>query len=426
MNEYDNDDVSRPFAEDAAENDPQVFDSIDTATSLPVHTLSKGSVHTLSDVPVHTLSKSPVQMTWTGYEQSMDTLTEQTMDRGNGQGVNTPNEQSVDTPSGQPEVQSVATAPPAVLLRDAAVKWTSNQKMVSDFFRKASHCVINYTTLGEKLDIPYGTLRNIIRRLTEAGLIRCKPFRDKAIQGLEVWYCGTAEVFPTSSWTGCEQPPHIKERKIDSNKFQEEEYKKINQSIWNLSTEQIEKYWPNARRAGLFSGHLRDAKEAFETQQFFNEQSEAVVAQTLRYLDWQLGKGPILDSAGKTVGNPILYWLRSLQRKGYYGKPNGYIDHELLALELLEKEQNEILAAKRRILENEAEMEKLAREEELSKILQELAEKGEAHPHWQYVYENLGDWAKGEIRATGSKGLLKPGNSASARIALRRLLGYPS
>jgi pyruvate/oxaloacetate carboxyltransferase len=112
-------------------------------------------------------------------------------------------------------------------------------------------------------------------------------------------------------------------------------------------------------------------------------------------------------------------------RKGYYGKPAGYVDHELLAMQQLADEENAKLEARRKLDQLRAEKERLDRLEELNDILRALAAEQEAHPLWEQVVAAWSSSIRAEVRKNPQAITNSPGVAATTRIALRAIFGYP-
>ncbi len=362
----------------------------------------------------------------------MDSHNGHSPDRGNGQGADSVVGQGTSLPDTQPVDTLAAPSEPVFILRQNTMRWTANQGKVLGFFRQYGHCITNLRVIVEKLGIPYGTVRHIIRRLSGAGCIRTKPYNDASVQGIEVWYCGPGDAAPRpvmtatppvdragdeqAEWTGGGQPPYM-ERKI--------ERENKNLSIWNLSREQIHELWPHVCEAGLYASTLRDVKEALQRQGIEN-QPEKIVAQSLRFLDWQLEKGPIIDQRGNPVEKPICYWRASMMRNGYYQKPAGYTDPEEQALRQLVEEENARNAARRALREAQAEKEKQERLEELNAMLRELADRTTDHPLWTEVSAKWTSHTRREIENNPQAICNSPGIAATTRVVLRGLLGFIS
>lgn len=426
--------------------------SVQPLSNEAVQTLSNGAVQPVRPIPVQPLSSENRDTGRTEGEQTANRHIEHTPDMAVGQGVNTPPGHGMNRASEQGEnsqcEQALGSQDPVVeplfILRRDMTNWTANQDKVLSFFRSCGHCVTNHKVVGEKLGIPYGTVRNIIRRLTNAGLLRTETYKNAGIQGIEVWYCGPDPLFSGNNhavepelqmpglqqplntqfgqpdWTQGERPAYIEERKIE----REKEHTEKNLSIWNISKEQIDQLWPSVGKAGLFASHLQEIREALQLQGI-ESQPDKIVAQSLRFLDWQLSSGPIIDQHGKEVQNPIAYWRASMKRHGCYQKPAGYIDPEELALRQLAEEENAKLAARRALHKAQAEQEKQARLEEVNAILQELAEQTADHPLWEKVSSEWSEYIRLEVQRNPQAIVSSPGTAATTRIILRKLLGWP-
>lgn len=400
----------------------------------PVQPLSNEDVQTVCPTSVQPLSTHHMDRGCTEGEQGVDSRNGQTLDRQNGQGLDRRNGQTLDTPNAPPG--------PLFILQRNMTNWTANQNTVLGFFRRCGHCVTNHKALGAKLGIPYGTVRHIIRRLAGSGYIRTETYKNAAMQGIEVWYCGPDAHLPgerqaglphpvetgvghpdwtedgQASWTGVGHPPYMEDRKI------EREKKEKNLSIWTISKEQIRELWPHACEAGLYASHLQEIKDALELQGIENK-PDRIVAQSLRFLDWQLAKGPIIDQHGHEVTHPVSYWRTSMKRNGYYQKPAGYTDPEEQALRQLADEENERNAALRALREARAEKEKQERFEELNVMLQELADRTTAHPLWPELSAKWSPLTRQEVEKNPRAMVTSPGIAATTRIALRELFGFP-
>lgn len=438
---------SSPSAEDALSKKHTSDHCQAELRPAPVHTLSNSPAHPLSNSPVHTLPFKEVNSVRTESEQAMDSptehpqdgLTEHSMDTRYEQGVGSPFEHGMNTANEQGMNSPGENQEPLFLIQTRMTSRSANQDKVLHFFRRSKHCVTNLNVIGEKLGIPYGTVRNILRRLSSAGLIHCEQYKNGSVQGIEVWYrgidgdpaehddycdtnlcpkgCGqtkrTGDEHP--AWTGGEHAVYEEERKIDKEK---------NLSILSLSKEQIDQLWPNMGEAGLHASEIQNVKSAMSTQGF-EDNPEKVIAQSLRFIDWQLSQGPIIDKAGKKVERPVLYWKAAMMRNGYYEKPVGYIDPEILALQQLAEEEEAKLTAIRKLQRQREDMEKEARRQELDVILQALVDEGEKHHLWSQVRKAWTDSIWLEVNKNPQAIVSSPGIAATTRIFLRKHYGWP-
>jgi hypothetical protein len=403
---------------------------------LPVHDLSNIPVQDLSSAPVHHLSSIDVNTGKTDGEQVLNTST--------GQVVNSSTRQVVDSPDDSPE--------PFYLLRKNMASWTDNQIKVLGMFRQCRHCVTNHKAIGEKFGIPYGTVRNIIRRLTSTGLIRSELYINAAIRGIEVWYCGSAPCpfVPDSSgmaqspriedeqagctapeqhvWTGAEHLTRTGGEHLAYKEDRKKEYgieiQEKNQSIVTLAKGQINELWPSMGKAGLFASHIREVLSAMVIQGI-EETPEKIIAQSLRFIDWQLSQGALKDKHGKDVLDPVAYWRAAMKSNGFYQKPPGYIDPEVLALQQLSEEGEAKVKAMHALAQQRAEMEKAARRTELDAILQSLINEGENHRLWPQVHAAWTENVRLEVKKNPQAILSSPGIAAATRIYLRKLYDWP-
>ncbi len=132
-------------------------------------------------------------------------------------------------------------------------------------------------------------------------------------------------------------------------------------------------------------------------------------------MDWQLERGGIIDQHGRQVNDPIAYWLKSMQRNGYYAKPKDYVDPRMKVLEE-QLAHEEALAAKRKaLLTARKEEEILAAEAEIENCLEALSKEGENHPLWPqvmkrctpFILAQIQQYGPSHIGAVSMKGLMK-------------------
>ncbi len=182
-----------PMAESSPPSFPEKTDTAQrpfTACLMPVQPLSKELVQVVCPSSAQSLSSEKVDRGIAESGQGMDSHNGHSPDRGNGQGADSVVGQGTSLPDTQPVDTLAAPSEPVFILRQNTMRWTANQGKVLGFFRQYGHCITNLRVIVEKLGIPYGTVRHIIRRLSGAGCIRTKPYNDASVQGIEVWYCG--------------------------------------------------------------------------------------------------------------------------------------------------------------------------------------------------------------------------------------------
>jgi hypothetical protein len=191
-----------------------------------------------------------------------------------------------------------------------------------------------------------------------------------------------------------------------------------------LSKVQIDELWPNVGKAGLFASHIREVMSAMAVQGI-EEKPGQIIAQSLRFLDWQLSQGPLKDRHGKEVLDPIAYWRAAMKANGFYQKPPGYKDPEVLAMQQLAEEEEAKLNAMRALNVKRAELEKAARRNELDSILQALADEGGKHQLWSQVHVAWTESTRLEVQKNPQAIVSSPGIAAATRIFLRKLYGWP-
>lgn len=322
----------------------------------------------------------------------------------------------VQTP-GQPALPPVKlVSPPTAHLR------TSQQKRLYAYCRERKSFISTHSNLSSELGIPYGTVRGILRRLKQLGLLSVSPYFQGAIQGLHIVCAeeGSSFIPPQpSALTFCvpDTPvQNIAPKEIDRSKTDPSIL-----TIWQTDTQAIRELWPFAAQAGLTPGHLHQLEKAFRAQGW---DGEGVVALTLRYLDWQLEHGGIRDQKGNQVNDPIAYWLCSMKRNGSYQKPKGYVDKAAALRQELLAEEDARLADERRLAAIRRERENLAKEEELESRITGIAEQGEAHPLWAEVYPYLSRIIQDKVKEEGAAILGRLPFSILVRGRLKELYGF--
>jgi hypothetical protein len=323
----------------------------------------------------------------------------------------------VQTP-GQPALLPLKfVSPPTAHLR------TDQQKRLYVYCRECKSFITTHSNLSSQLGIPYGTVRGILRRLKQLGLLSVSPYFQGAIQGLHI-ACGEegSSFIPhqpsalTLSVTDT-PVPNIVPKEIDRSKTDPSIF-----TIWQTDTQTLRELWPFAAQAGLTPGHFQQLEKVFRIQ---GRDGEGVVALTLRYLDWQLEHGGITDQKGNQVNDPIAYWLCSMKRSGSYQKPKGYVEKAAMLRQELLAEEDAKLADERHLAALRRERENLAREEELESRITGIAEQGEAHPLWAEVYPYLSRIIQDKVKEEGAVVLGRLPFSILVRGRLREIYGFP-
>lgn len=298
---------------------------------------------------------------------------------------------------------------------------TMQQRRLFEYCREQKSFISTHSSLSGELGIPYGTVRGILRRLKQLGLLVVTPYFQGAIQGLHIMSVeGGRNVVPPRSSTPVfpvSDTPVRDTREIDRSNPD------LSISlIWQTDTQTIRELWPFAAQAGLAPTHLRQLETAFRVQGW---DGEGVVALTLRYLDWQLEHGGIADQKGNQVNDPIAYWLCSMKRNGSYQRPKGYVDKAAALRQELLAEEDARLADERRSALLRREREELARDEELETQIADLSAQGKAHPLWGEVYPHLTRLIQQKVKDAGPSILVRPPYSIIVRGRLKALYGLP-
>lgn len=357
------------------------------------------------------------------------------MDRENGQGVQADRnsgqgspemdrvmDTTVDTQSGQVAENK---RNPKILLESQGIR-TLQQKKLLALCQAESYFVTSYADLSRRLSIPYGTIRHILRKLVAMKLVTSKPYSSKGKLGLEIEYRGPREpIFLPSEehaeTTTCQ--PQLDTLFGQATYIEEIDNK--NPSLWELGSTEIREYWPHVAEAGLNRGHLLEVRAAFKDQRWtLDENSEMLVAESLRFLNWQLEQGGITDKSGVRVADPVAYWKKSLKSKGYYQKPKGYVDLRQKAIDDLVASKQHEAAQLRALLQSQKDEETLALEQLLEQTIQALVEQGEQHPLWQTVYDGLMPYGRETLQRSGRSVLATPILRGSVKATLRAKWGF--
>lgn len=323
--------------------------------------------------------------------------------------------QGVQTPGQAQHFPYQLASPPTAHLR------TIQQRRLLEYCREQKSFISTHSNLSSALGIPYGTVRGILRRLKQLGLLTVTPYFQGAIQGLHIMCMeGGKTIAPPQSSTpvfSVSDTPIHDLREIDRLKPD------LSISlIWQTDTQTIRELWPFAAQAGLAPAHLRQLETAFRAQGW---DGEGVVALTLRYLDWQLEHGGITDQKGNQVNDPIAYWLCSMKRNGSYQMPKGYVDKAAALRQELLAEEDARLADERRLAMLRREREDLVRDEELETQIAALSAQGKAHPLWGEVYPHLTRLIQEKVKDEGPSILVRPPYSIIVRGRLKALYGLP-
>jgi len=314
---------------------------------------------------------------------------------------------------------------PKILLEPQGVR-TQQQKKVLALCQAESYFVTSYADLSRRLSIPYGTIRHILRKLATMGLVIAKPYASKGKLGLEIEYRGPREpvIVEPESRAGPEGSPPKPDTLSGQDIYREERDNK-NPSLWDLGIIEIREYWPFVAEAGLNRGHLHEVRAAFVDQKWaLDANTEMLVTESLRYLDWQIEHGGIIDKTGELVKDTVAYWKKSLKSKGYYQKPKGYVDLRQKAIDDLVTAKKHAAAQLRTLLQAQKDEELQAVEQLLEKTIQELVEQGEQHPLWQDVYDGLMAYGRETLQKNGRSVLATPILRGSVKATLRAKWGF--
>ena len=142
-------------------------------------------------------------------------------------------------------------------------------------------------------------------------------------------------------------------------------------SISNLENTDIAECWPNLSKAGFAQIHLKQIEKSFMAQGL----DLSDIPMFMRFIEYELENGTCKDKQGNPV-NDIPAWFVVCMRKGYYRRPNGYIDPRVYAEDMRIQELKAKIdrECELKYLENEAKVENMKKMVEL--VQNDLAENG--------------------------------------------------
>lgn len=131
---------------------------------------------------------------------------------------------------------------------------------------------------------------------------------------------------------------------------------------------------PRLMEVGFTAKHLRRIKELLAVQNI----DPGSLTDALRYAEYELEHGQMVDSKGQPVSRPVDWVFRCLSKDGTYRIPTGYVSPaELRRREREEavRREREALEAERRLLEEEA---ALALEKEVEAMFRQILDEPES------------------------------------------------
>lgn len=176
--------------------------------------------------------------------------------------------------------------------------------------------IVNMKQLAPALGLSYGTVRNTMSRLVREGVLRTTQVRIGDMYGVCVELVDGSQV-------GLMKPvmPHQEVLSQAPSGLTTRHPDPSESAIWNTDAETIALLWPHAYTAGFAPSHLAQLRSACRFQGWNAEN----VPRCLRYLDWELSTLTTSETANV---DPVLRWLRLMQRQGFYPKPDGYFEKD--------------------------------------------------------------------------------------------------
>ena len=222
--------------------------------------------------------------------------------------------------------------------------------------------VVNLKRLAAAIGLSYGTVRNTISRLVREGVICTTQVRTGEAHGVCIEFLDdtplqSVTVMGHQGITPSPVQPHSPLTVINSHQQSmtrhDSAYPSASMtppmtadgtSVWSADAELIADLWPAAAEAGFSPAHLAHLRRAYHMQGWNADN----VARCLRYLDWELDTGRGRGSAH------VEQWMRIMRRQGYYLRPEGYVEPEVLRLQQQTQEQLELAQAQQELADAQA------------------------------------------------------------------------
>lgn len=237
---------------------------------------------------------------------------------------------------------------------------TKTQRQLLSYLSANGNHITTYTLIADETGVPVGTIRDILRKFEQAGLIRKAKHVQGGLQGLRITLAGELGAGGGLSTGGSGTPSRLSNPTVGSRSLKERFDSHLSVQAGTPARE------PGAEEARFRLLALSDEDIAFHYPHvahtgFGREQMGQVVARldqlgkgpervatALEHADFELGQGPLRDKDGQPVANPCGYLFNSLARTGYYRRPPGFVSGEEQAALDAEEEAKARRAARER------------------------------------------------------------------------------
>lgn len=233
---------------------------------------------------------------------------------------------------------------------------TEKQRKVYNYLAQNPYILISYSILCNKLGIPYNTMRSILNKFNNLGLISKETYRGK--NGQQGLVLTLNQNLLTDHYGRPDQQTLSTEKNVRP--FDESCCSKIDRSIYlsslgesegvegnsekllSLTEDDITFYWPNLFQKGFGPYQIRQIVDRLKK---VAKPTDKII-RSLDYAEFELENGLMQDKDGNSINDPVSYVFNSLAKTGYYRRPKGYISPEEQAEEDAKLEAERIRKAK--------------------------------------------------------------------------------
>jgi hypothetical protein len=266
-------------------------------------------------------------------------------------------------PTHKPNTQEINSIPINKLTNTFVVR-TEAQKKVYEYLAKNGQHITSHALIHAETGIKLGTLRDILRKFENEGMITKKKWvGEGGQQGLLITPTNLQHTNPTvGSNTQIRQldPTHeipLLDRKKESIYLSNQKAHETSPLV-DLTAEEIGFYWPHLAAIDFGPSQIRQIFERLQKQgRTIDETLTDSVRQGLTHADaaLEITGGQLMDNKGNFVVDLRAYVFRALARDGYYAAPKGYVSPEAQRLkDAAEQARIEAEAKKALVLQQEA------------------------------------------------------------------------
>ena len=201
---------------------------------------------------------------------------------------------------------------------------TKSETALWKFLSEKRKIIISLGDLSEETRVPEATLRKVLRRWVDLGLLHKQ--KAPANEGMIL------DFNPDGPSNGRSTGQSTFPSKIDR-------FKNLSISLKTLQTA-----WPHLAQIGF------GLEQIAQIERILLEQGKTVdrVTQGLHHIEYELTHGQLVDKEGKPVADPCSWAFRALAQNGYYRRPKGYVSPEEQALRDQEDEARAVSAARQK------------------------------------------------------------------------------